>query len=455
MAGIASLEAAGRGKDTHLMHVTTKELQGLHALAAAHGQKMTKNPKTGLYEAGWLEKLVPMAATAAASYFGGPWAGAMVGGAMGAMGNPKNPLMGAGLGALGGYGMGGLSEAFVGAGLGEAAVPLAESMVGNAAYVGADGVALSAPGMTNFSNLQSLGGTGGIPEMGGKSLFDISKSALANSGVPLPGEALANSFLPADYSTVGGAGSSLANPSVQELARAPVEAFQDPNAYTNIAANPMYMGPTTTAEQYSGNLFKGPGSQAVGQKVLAANLSPSEKWDAFVKGIPKTDILGNKDIRRNAMMAGVGALGAASLSQNTGKPLPGTSPYVSSYKPQVYHPPVYNPQTGLYESPPAFTPYAQGGIAGLAGGGAPTQPRMVKGPGTGLSDDIPAEIQGGQKAALADGEFVVSSDVVSALGGGSTDAGARKLYAMMDRIRKQAHGTKKQVKKVPDRAMAA
>jgi len=77
--------------------------------------------------------------------------------------------------------------------------------------------------------------------------------------------------------------------------------------------------------------------------------------------------------------------------------------------------------------------------------------QLLKGDGTGLSDDIPATIGGKQPARLADGEFVISSDVVSALGGGSTDSGAKKLYAMMDRIRKNAHGTKKQIRAINDK----
>ena len=98
---------------------------------------------------------------------------------------------------------------------------------------------------------------------------------------------------------------------------------------------------------------------------------------------------------------------------------------------------------------------AAGGIGSLAEhGGYSTSHaaggRMLRGPGDGLSDNIPAVIGKDQPARLADGEFVVSADVVSALGGGSTEAGSKKLYAMMDRIRKSAHGTKKQVKKVHD-----
>jgi hypothetical protein len=69
---------------------------------------------------------------------------------------------------------------------------------------------------------------------------------------------------------------------------------------------------------------------------------------------------------------------------------------------------------------------------------------MLKGPGDGMSDSIPAVIGSKQPARLADGEFVVPADVVSHLGNGSTDAGAKKLYSMMDKIRKARTGKKKQ-----------
>jgi len=70
--------------------------------------------------------------------------------------------------------------------------------------------------------------------------------------------------------------------------------------------------------------------------------------------------------------------------------------------------------------------------------------RLLKGPGDGVSDSIPATIGKGRPARLADGEFVIPARIVSEIGNGSTDAGARKLYAMMDRI--QA-GRKKSVGK--------
>jgi len=72
----------------------------------------------------------------------------------------------------------------------------------------------------------------------------------------------------------------------------------------------------------------------------------------------------------------------------------------------------------------------------------------LKGPGDGMSDDIPATINGEQPAALADGEFVVPADVVSHLGNGSSEAGSKQLYAMMDRIRKARTGRKSQGKEI-------
>jgi hypothetical protein len=74
--------------------------------------------------------------------------------------------------------------------------------------------------------------------------------------------------------------------------------------------------------------------------------------------------------------------------------------------------------------------------------------RLLKGPGDGMSDDIPAKIGGKQEARLADGEFVVPADVVSHLGNGSTDAGAKHLYKMMDKVRKARTGNHKQGKQI-------
>jgi hypothetical protein len=98
---------------------------------------------------------------------------------------------------------------------------------------------------------------------------------------------------------------------------------------------------------------------------------------------------------------------------------------------------------------------ASGGVMSSMGGYSDGG-RMLKGPGDGMSDSIPGVIGGKQPARLADGEFVVPADVVSHLGNGSTDAGARKLYKMMDKIRKARTGKKKQAPAVKaDRYMPA
>jgi hypothetical protein len=75
---------------------------------------------------------------------------------------------------------------------------------------------------------------------------------------------------------------------------------------------------------------------------------------------------------------------------------------------------------------------AMGGIANL--GGYSDGGRLLRGPGDGVSDSIPAQIGNKQPARLADGEFVVPARIVSELGNGSTEAGAKQLYKMLDRV---------------------
>lgn len=91
---------------------------------------------------------------------------------------------------------------------------------------------------------------------------------------------------------------------------------------------------------------------------------------------------------------------------------------------------------------------------GMKRGGQP--PRFINGAGDGMSDSVPATIDGKQPARLADGEFVIPADVVSHLGNGSTKAGANQLYSMMDRVRQARTGTKQQGKEiVPSKYMPA
>jgi hypothetical protein len=151
-------------------------------------------------------------------------------------------------------------------------------------------------------------------------------------------------------------------------------------------------------------------------------------------------------------------------------------------RPDPYSPEEYNGPLKRFRLSSDYrgvTPYAEGGITDLAAGGydrmvgeAPMYSqdmarggisdlggysdyarggRMLKGPGDGMSDSIPASIGGKRPARLATEEFVVPADVVSHLGNGSSDAGAKQLYAMMDKVRTARTGRKSQGKEINPR----
>ena len=109
------LRAQGRGKDTELVHLTKREVRAMEGLAKAAGGSLTRNPKTGLPEAGFLDSLLPTILGTAANFIV-PGSGMIVGGLTGAIQNKDNPLMGAALGAAGGYGGGQLAQGLQGMG---------------------------------------------------------------------------------------------------------------------------------------------------------------------------------------------------------------------------------------------------------------------------------------------------------------------------------------------------
>ena len=147
---------------------------------------------------------------------------------------------------------------------------------------------------------------------------------------------------------------------------------------------------------------------------------------------------------------------ANAIGQNTGYPM-------ANIHQGAYATPYQTPISQNVLSGPADTnvdPYtgeeklAAGGIASL--GAYSDGGQMLKGPGDGMSDNIPATIAGKQPARLANDEFVVPADVVSHLGNGSSDAGAKQLYKMMDRVRQARTGKKDQGKEIkPDKYLPA
>ena len=205
----------------------------------------------------------------------------------------------------------------------------------------------------------------------------------------------------------------------------------------------------------------------------------------------------------NMALAGIGAtsgISAAMQAERDKYRVPETEHYTGPLSRFKYDPSTYNPDVVRPPNPPYKPVYAaEGGIMSLAnngyamGGPAPqtnfanpsqsmmgtsqysmaTDPmsgniaqrnmasggitslgsysdggRLLKGPGDGMSDNIPAMIGSKQEARLADGEFVIPADVVSHLGNGSTDAGAKTLYSMMNKVRKARTGTKKQGRQI-------
>ena len=129
-----------------------------------------------------------------------------------------------------------------------------------------------------------------------------------------------------------------------------------------------------------------------------------------------------------------------------------TIPSLSASRTQLPYGPPSRPGAGgvTYFSPMKYM--AGGGMTGLGGlstlGSYSDGGRLLRGPGDGVSDSIPATIGGKQPARLADGEFVIPADVVSHLGNGSTDAGAKVLYKMMDQVRRARTGNSKQGKQI-------
>jgi hypothetical protein len=392
------LAQKGRNGDTQLIHVSPKELHGLQALAAANGTSLTINPHTGLPEAFNFKKLIPMVAGAAlaATGVGAPEAALMIGGAYGVgTGSIQKGLM-AGIGAYGGAGLG--------AGLAEAgASSLAETGAGAVAPTPA---------------FQEVAGNQLIPtEQGNLYLPNGSAQSSVNIGPNVPEE-----FAP----FAQGAPSAVPPP--------PAAPFGQ--SVSNVGRG--IEGLSTSA-----------GRSAV-YSALPTGTLPALGATALDAGQQqRASVPGYQEDEYDRRLKGY-------------KLSPDYQAY-SAPTPNPYYRPTYAAIGGIMNSnaPHSFDDesgsddvgmaaggmnMAGGGIAGL--GGYSDGGRMLKGPGDGMSDSIPGVIGGKQPARLADGEFVVPADVVSHLGNGSTDAGAKKLYSMMDKVRQARTGKKKQAPQV-------
>jgi hypothetical protein len=227
------------------------------------------------------------------------------------------------------------------------------------------------------------------------------------------------------------------------------------NQLNNLSSNSLNTGNIPTQNYAPG---------AISNVAAAMQNQPVSPETAFVKNLTsaRTGYAEGGDISNYRQdQAALNLDRLPSLNLNTGTSTP--SIIIASSSNNRYRHPFANimseSQFNNYNRPNAFNSIVSGNTAspqvrnvfgGMAKGG------YLDGQGDGMSDSIPATIEGKQPARLADGEFVVPADVVSHLGNGSSKAGSKRLYAMLDKVRKARTGTKKQGKQIkPEKYMPA
>jgi hypothetical protein len=411
LANVAqNLADRGRKGDSMLVHMAPEEVAGLRALARAQGTDMTINPRTGLPEAFSLKKLfkaasfilpfVPipglfgMSSLLTKSIFSGIAAGASAKG-----GFDLKQALGGGLRA---YALGSLGEKMGGAPTPDGAptAPTTTS-VPNAAAV--DAAAVTAPTVT-------------VPGVDGD--ISLAGSYTGPGSTPLGPQSL-NANLTAPLKV----GSSYG--------------FQ---AATDVASAPIFEAPIGTAGGRDIPLTGGalpPGADTVPGRM--ANVITPE-GQGFGKPITKGfDIaaagLSGLSLEKAAEETRRADIEAAAVKQK------------EEERERLFEELARRTLGRVAVKSGGQINLAKGGMTYMEGGGTTDvtgEPRMVQGTGDGMSDSVPATIEGVQEARLANDEFVIPADVVADIGNGSSNAGAKKLYNAMDRIRKARHGTTKQ-----------
>ena len=421
------LASHGRGDDKVLVHMTHGELKSLNDLAMAHGGHLTINPHTGLPEAGFLKAMLPMiigaglaAATGGTSLAMSPaMMGLVVGGGYAAAtGSVKKGLQ-AGLGAYGGAGLsGGLSgagasamntqatNAIQAANPGLTASEIGREM-GTAGFVQPSIAASANPALASNAD-KLVAGAGSLGTSGGPSALVTQLgggAAAAKTGLAAAAPAIVNTdntTLPETKTDAdqGQRYNFKANPTPAATGSVP-----NPNipSYEQMMNNPRNFGAEQTYfnPQYVNRAAGGPVEEMSNAAALGANtMYPMANMTTSAFATPY------QDPKSTNMMASMAPSGGGTVDQMSGEPnMQGTRLATGGLSDAHYN------------------------LGGYSDGG-----RLLRGPGDGVSDDIPAMIGEKQPARLADGEFVVPARIVSELGNGSTEAGARKLYAMMDRV---------------------
>lgn len=404
------LQSKGRGDDSVLVHMTPSEVKGLQAVAMAHGGSLSINPETGLPEAGFLKNLMPLiigaGITAATGGAAAPW---MIGLGMGGVETLRTGSIEKGLMAgMGAYGGAGLAGGLMGAGAGAAQQAQMAALNEGASQQALNQAATQATQQA-VVNPFAEGATATVG--------DAMKNNLATMG-----QGIAN---PAKAMEAMGGGSGL---------------FK----YAASAASPMMMGeeqgmptmkgsgPNPFKYEYSANPVPFAGADVPGYGDLGRDFGRQQRhFNPTYTRMP---------VDNTVPMAAGGPVeamsNANSIGMNTGYPMANIQrgDYATPYQQPISRNVIAGAQDTGVDTFTGQERYASGGISHL--GDYSDGGRLLRGPGDGVSDSIPAMIGRKQPARLADGEFVVPARIVSELGNGSTEAGARKLYAMMDRVQK-------------------
>jgi hypothetical protein len=441
--------------------MTRGELKSLNDLAMAGGGHLTINPHTGLHEAGFLRAMLPMiigaglaAATGGTSLAMTPaMTGLVVGaGYTAATGSVKKGLM-AGLGAYGGAGMGS-SLAASGTATGTAAAA-PEAVTAGQTGVEAEVVKQNAAiAQQNAQNAAMAQNKTFVPDYlqdtGPKSGFETSGMPTTSGGVNV-----ASQMKPYTPDQLAEMKENLANQSGMKISSANPYAKPFTTSTQTALSNPMSTGFNTATGSVQGakdfiTTNKTPLIAAgVTALVNTDEKKPQEiKYDAdqgqrfnfqpnptaaATGAVPNPNIPSYEQMMSNPQNFGAEQryFNPQYVNRAAGGPVEQMSNNSMMGVNTMY--PMANISTSSYGTPDQM---ATGGISdahynlgGYSDGG-----RLLRGPGDGVSDDIPAMIGEKQPARLADGEFVVPARIVSELGNGSTEAGARKLYAMMDRV---------------------
>lgn len=293
--------------------------------------------------------------------------------------------------------------------------------------------------------ISAVTGAGTSAVMGGDPLKGALLGAVTGgmgnaAGAALGGQAATQAATQAGTQAATQAGTQAATQAAGQTAASVPSAFQS-------AVGTALPRPELAMTSQAGNL--GPTKAAAASGQMVAPTVPQTSFTDIFKSTPGGPELGQRlgnyivqNPRQAAMISG----GLGSMMNPPEFKGPVRKKYDGPLSRFSYDPSRYRPSMaggGLADSMVAKR-YMKGGHLGSYSDGG----RLLKGPGDGMSDDIPAQIGRKQPARLADGEFVVPADVVSGLGNGSTDAGARKLYAMMDKVRSARTGSKKQGREI-------